>query len=95
MMRYRFTPCGCGRSNHRLMPRHGWMRIFVGRRYYRCKECDAAMLLRTQGSQRLLPGRTLFFVVLALVIVAWASFHIVGYLEERSYASGKSRAESQ
>lgn len=95
MTRYRFTACGCGRSNQRLMPRHWWMRLFPGRRYYRCKQCDAAMVLRTQGSQRLLQGRSLLFLGIALLVVAWASFQVVGYLEERSYASGKSRAESQ
>lgn len=95
MPRYRLTPCNCARSNLRLMPRHWWMRALPGRRYYRCRECDAAMLLRTQGSQRAMPGRSLLLVLLALVVVAWISFYAVGYLDEHRYTASKSAAENQ
>ena len=94
MKRMRLSPCGCGEVHYRLQPRRWWMRALGGRRRYLCKQCGATLLLR-RASMRRMRARSLLFVVLGLLVVAWASFYAVGYHEEWSYASWRRWAENQ
>ena len=94
MQRHQLKPCDCGPSNYRLLPRHWWMRAIPGRRRYRCKVCNATMLLRTANARRR-SKRAVVLLLLALLVVAWVSFSAVGYREDWSYASWKRWAEGQ
>lgn len=93
---YRFTACDCGPSQYRLLPRRWWMRALPGRRRYQCKGCHARMLLRTDSSlRRSMRRSSVLLVLVALLLVAYVSFHAVGYREDWSYASWKRWAEGQ
>ena len=94
MKNYRLTPCACGESNYRLLPRRWWMRVLHGRRRYQCKTCGARMLLARAGDKRI-RKHSMLLVLVAAVIAAWVSFYIVGYREEWSYNASKRAAENQ
>jgi len=94
MKNYRLTPCDCGESQYRLLPRRWWMRAWPGRRRYQCKSCSATLLLPRAGDKRIRKHSVLLVVVAALV-AAWVSFYIVGYREDWSYNASKRAAENQ
>ena len=74
----RFTTCDCD-APLRLLPRHGWKRLFASRQRYRCSACKAEFFLKKDPKpslrQRLLVSAAL---LLALLIAYWGS----AYFEE-------------
>lgn len=77
-----FTPCDCGESHYRLVPRKWWMRAFVGHHRYRCSACHRTMLLRPEGW---LPPLGRLLVLLAMLLgTGVGSYWLTGYWEERS-----------
>jgi hypothetical protein len=81
----RFTPCGCERASYKLMPRKWWMRPLFSYRRYRCSECKANMLLR-DGRMSLLQR---LIVLAAILLAAWTSIWLVGYMEDARDAAWK------
>jgi hypothetical protein len=76
--RLHFTPCACGESHYRLLPRKWWMRIFIGRRRYRCRMCKATLLL---------PGAKVnvkhtFMRIVAVVMAVIAMVYVVEVLQQ-------------
>ena len=73
-----FRACDC-EAPLRLLPRHGWKRLLVTHRRYRCSRCKAEFYLKrsrkTSWAERLVVSLAL---VLALGIAYWGA----GYFEE-------------
>ncbi|NNU43678.1 hypothetical protein [Ramlibacter montanisoli] len=76
--RLRFTPCACGASHYRLLPRKWWMRVFVGRRRYRCRMCKATLLL--PGAKVNVKRTFLRAVVVLLAVIA--TMYVVEVLQQ-------------
>jgi hypothetical protein len=76
--RLQFTPCACGESYYRLLPRKWWMRVFVGRRRYRCRNCKATLLLpRAKVNAKLT-----FMRLVAVVMAVIATIYLVEVLQQ-------------
>ena len=42
----RLTACGCGLRSLVRIHRSAWMKLFPGRRFYRCDQCGARQFMR-------------------------------------------------
>ena len=42
----RLTECGCGLRSLVRIHRTPWMKLFPGRRFYRCEQCGARQFMR-------------------------------------------------
>lgn len=48
----RLTECGCGLRSLVRIHRASWMKLFPGRRLYRCVQCDAHQFMRPPAALR-------------------------------------------